>query len=84
MTYNPMWFVLNPQEADILLEIIGEIPPDYLREETNLSEDSLLIVSNIYSKWKKQMEFYESQLKDVNTANKKLFEWFKDQGFWNT
>jgi len=84
MTYNPMWFVLNPQEAEILLEAIGEMSSDYLRKETNLSEDSLLIISNIYSKWKEQMEFYKSQLKDVNTANKKLVEWFVKQGFWNT
>ena len=84
MTYNPMWFVLNPQEAEILLEAIGEMSSDYLRKETNLSEDSLLIISNIYSKWKEQMEFYKSQLKDVNTANKKLVEWFVEQGFWNT
>jgi len=84
MAYNPMWFVLNPQEAEILLEIIGEMSPDYLRKETNLSEDSLLIVSDIYSKWKEQMEFYKSQLKDVNTANEKLVEWFIKQGFWNT
>ena len=79
-----MWFVLNPQEAEILLEAIGEMFPDYLRKETNLSEDSLLIISNIYSKWKEQMEFYKSQLNDVNTANKKLVEWFVKQGFWNT
>ena len=79
-----MWFVLNPQEAEILLEAIGEMSSDYLRKETNLSEDSLLIISNIYSKWKEQMEFYKSQLKDINTANKKLVEWFVKQGFWNT
>ena len=84
MTYNPMWFVLNPQEAEILLEAIGEMSSDYLRKETNLSEDSLLIISNIYSKWKEQMEFYKSQLEDVNTANEKLVEWFTEQGFWNT